>query len=125
MTWWRKKKNDLGCWGEEVAKKYLKSNGYKILAEHWTSRIGELDIVAYKSGFYIFVEVKTRSSQKFGPPEEAVTWWKREKLRKTAELFLLKNNLFNASWQIDVIAINYNPLSKKIKINHLENVVES
>lgn len=121
---WRKKKDDLGCLGEEMAKKYLKSNGYKIIAEHWTSRIGELDIVAYKSGFYVFVEVKTRTSLKFGALEETVPFWKQRKLKKTAELFLLRNKIFNLPWQIDVIAILYDPTLKNANVKHFRNAIE-
>lgn len=122
--WWREKKDDLGCWGEEQAKQFLKKNGYKILAEHWTSRIGELDLVAFRGGSYIFIEVKTRTNEKFGAPEEAIPWWKEKKLRKTAELFLLKNKLFEVPWQIDVIAITRDLLSGEVKIKHLENAIE-
>lgn len=136
---WRKRQDDLGCWGEEQAKQFLKKKGYKILAEHWTSRIGELDLVAYKphsrsadgqmhygaeGGSYVFIEVKTRTNEKFGAPEEAIPWWKEKKLRKTAELFLLKNKLFEVQWQIDVIAITRDLLSGEVKIKHLEHAIE-
>lgn len=120
--WWRKK-HDLGCWGEEQAKIYLKQKGYKILAEHWTSRIGEIDLVAFKGGSYIFVEVKARRSQKFGRPEDAVAWWKQDKLRKTSELFLLKHKLRDVPWQIDVIAIMQDQLTGAVDIKHIENAV--
>lgn len=120
--WWRKKK-DLGCWGEEVAKRYLQGKGYKILAEHWTSRIGELDLVAKKNGRYIIVEVKTRTSRAFGTPEEAIDIWKQRKLAKTGELFLLKHHLVDVPWQIDAVAVEIME-GGRTEIRHLENVVQ-
>ncbi|MDP3245243.1 MAG: YraN family protein [bacterium] len=122
--WWRKSKDDLGCWGEEQAKKFLKQKGYKILAEHWTCRYGELDLVAYQNGSYVFVEVKTRSSDLFGAPEEAIPFWKQNKLRAAAELFLLKNKLRDVFWQIDAVLIKAGPGVGEWQIKHLKNVVE-
>lgn len=119
----------------------MKEKGYKILAEHWTCRYGELDLVAYKpapllnifskavnpaekGGVYVFVEVKTRRSRAFGAPEEAVPFWKQKKLRAAAEMFLMKKKLKDVLWQIDLVAIELDRVSGKYEIRHLENVVE-
>lgn len=119
--WWRRNKSDLGCLGEEIAKHYLTTKGYKILAEHWTCRYGEIDLVGFKDKTYIFFEVKTRRSKNFGLPEESVSYWKQKKLWRSIESFLLKYKLTNVNWQVDVLAINVCE-EKKFEIRHLKNV---
>lgn len=64
--------NVLGTKGEGIAKAYLEENGYEILDENWVYGKAEIDLIAYKNGIMIFVEVKARSSVAFGQPEEFV-----------------------------------------------------
>ena len=64
--------------GEALAGKLLKKRGYKILKRNYVSKYGEIDIVAYDKGTISFVEVKTRQSENYGPPELAVTKEKRK-----------------------------------------------
>ncbi len=111
----------LGKWGEDIAARFLIKKGYSILDRHWTSRIGELDIVAKKADDYIFVEVKTRSSNRFGLPEDAVYGHKQDRLRRMVELYLLKHRLHDVPYQIDTIAIEYEPKTKKTTIRHIEH----
>lgn len=80
----------LGIKGEDLAAKFLKKKGYKIIARNYKSPVGEIDIIANDRGTLVFAEVKTRSDESFGHPFEAVTYGKREKLRKVA-LYYLKN----------------------------------
>lgn len=128
--WWRKIKEpnwssrrEVGAWGEAKAAEFLRAKGYKILAQHWTHRIGELDIVATKNGYIIFVEVKTRTSNRFGAPEQSITWFKQERLRRTANVYMLKNKLQDVPYQIDSLAVMYDPIRKETTIRHLENVI--
>ena len=118
-----KKSAEVGKWGEEKATEYLKAKGYKIVARHWTHRIGELDIVAAKNDRIIFVEVKTRTSARFGAPEESIGWSKQEKLRRTANVYMLKHRLNNTPYQVDSVAVMYDPLLKETTVRHLENVI--
>lgn len=74
----------LGRSGEDLTVRYLKKRGYKILARNYETPFGEADIVAFKSGIYCFVEVKTRLSDEHGLPSEAVDRRKRERYRKIA-----------------------------------------
>ncbi|PSK95663.1 uncharacterized protein UPF0102 [Murinocardiopsis flavida] len=74
----------LGQWGEDAAAAYLKREGMRILARNWRCRHGELDIVASHGGVLVAVEVKTRSSGRFGSPLEAVGPEKRARLRRLA-----------------------------------------
>ena len=70
----------LGIYGEKLALKYLKKQKYKILEKNFRCALGEIDIVAKDGGFLVFVEVKTRSSNAFGEPMEAVDFYKQRKL---------------------------------------------
>ena len=69
----------------------LKKKGYKILEQNYKNKIGEIDIIAKDKNNLIFVEVKTRRSEKFGTPSEAVTYYKKQKIVNTAKMYLLKN----------------------------------
>lgn len=128
--WWRKIKEpnwssrrEVGAWGEAKAAEYLRAKGYRIIAQHWTHRIGELDIVATKSGRIIFVEVRTKTSLRYGTPEESIGWHKQEHLRRMANLYMLKNKLLDVPCQVDAIAVLYDSIRKETTIRHLENVV--
>ena len=117
-------RHEVGAWGERVALEYLKKKGYAIVARHWTHRIGEIDIVAQKNGGVVFVEVKTRTSARYGTPEEGIGWHKQQKLRRTANVYMLKHKLGDIPYQIDSLAVIYDHLLKQTTIRHLENVIE-
>jgi len=78
---------ETGAKGERFAEKYLAKKGYKIVANNYAVAGSELDIVAYKKGTLVFVEVKTRSGDSFGAPADAVNEMKRRKLRFAARGF--------------------------------------
>ena len=79
---------EMGLFGEAETAKYLRSKGYKILAQGYRSRFGEIDLIAEKKGELAFVEVKLRSGTGHGLPREFVDQRKQEKIRKTAALYL-------------------------------------
>ena len=108
----------FGDMGEEIACKYLVDNGYKILERnvHY-SRFCELDIVAQYKNTLVFVEVKTRKSETFGTPMEAITKTKYEHIKKGALNYLSEHSSRN--YRIDVIGITVKP---ELKIEHLQNV---
>ena len=79
----------LGQYGEDLACKYLQAQGYQILARGFRfRRYGEIDIVANKAGVLSFIEVKTRSSKRYGKPAESVTLAKQRKLYRVAQYYL-------------------------------------
>ena len=78
----------LGRQGEGEAVRYLQSNGYRILHRNLRARFGEIDVVARDGAALCFVEIKARSSTRFGFPEEAVNFQKRQKLLKLAAWYL-------------------------------------
>lgn len=108
----------LGNAGEDLACRYLEKRGYKILErnKHY-SRFCELDIIAQEKNTTVFVEVKTRKSDAFGTPAEAVTKTKLENIKKGVQHYLSENKVKN--FRIDVICITLKP---EIKIEHLKNI---
>ena len=83
----------LGKIGEDLAVALLFAEGYSILDRNFRSHFGEIDIVAERNGVIYFVEVKTRTCDVFGDPGEAVGRVKQQRMRKTAEYYLLVNKL--------------------------------
>ena len=79
---------EMGRQGEGEAVRYLQANGYRILHRNLRARFGEIDVVARDGPALCFVEIKARSSTRFGFPEEAVTALKRRKLLKLAAWYL-------------------------------------
>lgn len=111
----------LGHQGELLAEDELIKKGYLILEQHYLKRVGEIDLIAFdqKEKEIVFVEVKTRRTDTFGYPEEAVTEKKLEKLEKTALSWLEENKKLDNPWRIDIMSVE---IGKELKITHLENV---
>ena len=108
-------KKFLGRTGESRAASFLKKNKYKIIAKNYETKIGEIDIIAIKDGFYIFIEVKTRVNDKFGRPCEAVNFTKQKKYHYVATQFLNEMGLVDVPCRFDIIEITPQ------EINHIEN----
>jgi len=75
-------------WAEEEAKSYLLAHGYRILAENYTVRGAEVDLIAEKDSVIVFIEVKQRRSGRYGTPAEMITAKKLARLRGAASLFV-------------------------------------
>ena len=95
----------VGHWGEKIAAEFLESQGCEIMDHNFRTPFGELDIVARKEDIYLFVEVKTRTSNTFGLPEQAVNEEKQTHLIQAAEAYLQSHPEIMNDWRIDVIAI--------------------
>ena len=100
--------NDLGKWGEERALLYLMEWDYRILEKNWRFSRAEIDLVVEKGEELIFVEVKTRGSIKYGPPEAFLSYKKRSLLFEAANVFMEKINHVG-ELRFDVIAIVSQP----------------
>lgn len=116
----------VGRWGEDTAAAYLEQRSYTILARNVHNRYGEIDLIACAAdGALVFVEVKTRTGQSFGDPEEAVDRRKIEHLSAAAEAYMVEHpGQSGHNWQIDVIAI-LGRLGEKledVQIEHFENI---
>jgi len=96
----------LGQFGENLAAKHLEAQGYRIVARNWRQgRHGEIDLVALDGQCLVFVEVKTRSTDAFGPPAEAVGRAKLARLRRLVGLYLQQDHPPAKAVRLDVIAI--------------------
>lgn len=105
----------LGAQGETKAVELLKSKKYEILQQNYTTKIGEIDIIAKHNGTIVFVEVKARNTARFGYPREAINYTKQQKIRRVATQYLLVNKLLNSKVRFDCIEILGD------RITHLEN----
>ncbi len=98
-------KKELGKKGEELAIRFLKRQGYSILQRNYVCKMGEMDIIAKEKDTLVFIEVKTRTSNTFGPPQSAVHQKKQEQLSKVALTFLKEKRLEAVKARFDVVAI--------------------
>jgi putative endonuclease len=98
----------IGRTGEELARRYLERQGYRILACNYRVSLGEIDIIAEEKDVLAFVEVKTRTSTSHGHPLEAVTAAKQRQLARVA-LHFLSNQREERAVRFDVIAILLEP----------------
>lgn len=94
-----------GAIGENMAVNYLENKGFRILKQNYKNKIGEIDLIAKDGNSIVFIEVKRRTSAKFGLPREAVTPYKQRQIRTIALSYLKQNKCLNASCRFDVIDI--------------------
>jgi len=123
---------EIGNLGEKIAQKYLRDRGYRILDENFHFRIpgspqrAEIDIVAKKDDIVSFIEVKTLHNAEWSriiSPEEKVDFFKRKKIVKAAEFWLIKNKMsLDSKWDLRVLSIRLDDVSGKAKIRYLKNL---
>lgn len=118
-----KSSQDLGKYGETLAKKWLISQGFEVLFSNVYTEYGEIDIIASKGDRLHFVEVKTRRTKFFGHPEEAITERKAAHMVDSALRFLQLRPEFDGDWQIDVIAIQVGKEEGQVEIRRFDNAV--
>jgi len=113
-------KRTLGEFGENAAAQFLRCKGYRIIARNYSCKFGELDIIARKGDYIVFVEVKLRKNADFAEAREFVTAAKQRRIISTAALWLAQNES-DLQPRFDVIEV-YAPEGKKTifpKINHI------
>ena len=113
----------LGRWGEALAADYLAGKGYAIIARNQRTLYGEIDLVTQVEEGLVFVEVKTRSTDVYGPPEAAITPQKRKHLIASAQAYIQANYETEPDWRIDVIAIRKPNATSQPEIMHFENAI--
>jgi putative endonuclease len=116
-----RKEDSTGARGEEIAVKFLKKNGYKILQRNYSTKFGEIDVIGYDHGTISFVEVKARQSEEFGPPELAVTQTKKNHIIKTARKYITENKLEEISCRFDVVSVRLSSTDKSQEVRLLKN----
>jgi putative endonuclease len=117
------KRKELGDTGERLARDFLKKKGYKILDTNYRCREGEIDIIARKKDYLVFVEVRTKTGDRFGSPEESVTVAKKEKLISSALTYMSGHRDLPESWRIDFVAVELDPNGQATRIELIENAI--
>ena len=97
----------LGKYGEDLACRELEQRGYAIIERRYRRRAGELDIIARDGDTTVFVEVKARDSHDFGDAAEAVTRFKRRRMKHLALDYLMRNDLLDTRCRFDVVSIHF------------------
>lgn len=110
--------NDKGIAGEELAATFLSENGYTILEKNWGFGREEIDIIAQKDDVLVVAEVKTRSSNFFGEPEEFVNRQKQRLLIKAANAYVERKNL-DVEVRFDIVSVILT--SREKKVYHIED----
>ena len=110
--------NELGNVGEKMAQDYLRSKGYQILHTNWFFGKLELDIVAKKDNWLIIVEVKTRSTETFEHPDEAITLKKIRNIVNATHEYIFQTD-WKGETRFDVMSVI--PHGKEFSIEHIED----
>lgn len=108
--------NIIGKKGEEIARQYLLKNDYTIRNLNWRFRKNEIDIIAEKDNYLVVVEVKTRTSEYFENPKEAVTKKKQKLIINATEAYIHEFNI-DYETRFDIIAVSF--INGKTKIEHI------
>jgi putative endonuclease len=109
-------RRQLGDAGEALAAAALKKQGYKILERNYTTPLGEIDLIARHQGALVFIEVKTRRSNKFAEPRDAVNPAKQARLQRLADYYLQRKRLGEVEMRFDVVGIIISEDGPKIEI---------
>jgi len=113
-------KRRLGRRGEKLARRYLKKQGYRFLADNYATRQGEIDLIMQDAETIVFVEVKTRQTENFACGEQSVNFPKQKHLSAAARHFIHLNRLHDHPCRFDVVAVAI-PDKRKPVIRHWPN----
>ncbi len=113
----------LGDKGETIAADYLEKRGYQICARQYHSPMGEIDLIARKSGTIVFVEVKTRRVLRYGTPAQAVNRMKQQRIIQTAYWYVQREYKAECSCRFDVIEVYWQE-NGTFAVRHFENAFE-
>lgn len=108
-------KRKLGSYYENLACKHLEEQGYNILYKNYRCKIGEIDLIAKDGPYLVFIEVKYRTTLRYGYPREAVHFAKQRKIALIANYFLLTHAMHDRKCRFDVIEILQD------RLTHIQN----
>ncbi len=118
----QRQKQILGKEGERVAEKYLRKKGYRVVERNYRCPAGEVDLIVLDRRVVVFVEVKTRSDDRFGVPFESVHTHKQKKMIKAALFFLSQHRLHDRDARFDVVGVSWT--GKDPVVDHIQNAFE-
>lgn len=115
------KHTEIGKLGETKALEYLQQKGYEIIDKNYRTRYSEIDIIAKDHDFLVFVEVRSKSNEDFGRPEETIDHNKIKKINKNAEYYIANQN-YDGRARIDAICIVFNDFGELERLSHYDNI---
>jgi putative endonuclease len=118
------KKAELGRMGEKIAENYLKKNGYQIIEKNFKTKYIEIDIVAKKDNIFVFIEVRSKSNDNFGNPEETVNEIKKQKLKNSAFSYVIFKK-YHGLYKIELISIilDKDKKDEAMKLKHYKDII--
>lgn len=111
----------IGKIGEEFARKYLKDKGYQVLEQNCRTRYSEIDLICQKDNELVFVEVRTKTNERFGLPEESLNKKKINKLIRSANAYVVKKR-WPGPCRIDAVCVVLVQDGTANRIEHHENI---
>ena len=120
----RQTTTERGRRGEEIAARWLRDHGYRILERNYRRRFGEVDIIARHGDTLVFIEVKSRGSSRFGAPLDSITPEKQRRLIMIAQDYLCRHGGIEQSCRFDVLAIETGTDGKP-RVHLVENAFQA
>jgi putative endonuclease len=114
-------KSKTGLIGEIIAGKFLQKKGYTIVEQNFRTKYSEIDLVVKKKDVLVFVEVRTKTNEHFGSPEETINKNKINRLIRSAEAYVAYNK-YSENFRIDAVCIVLNPDANPERITHYESI---
>lgn len=111
----------IGRIGENFARKYLENKGFKIIAQNYRTKYGEIDLIGECKNELVFIEVRTKTKDKFGDPEETFNFKKINKIKKNALVYVSKVN-WDGPIRFDALCLVLDKRNQPIRIDHYENI---
>jgi putative endonuclease len=118
-----KAKHQTGRLGESLAEKFLTAKGFSLIGKNFRIPGGEIDLIFKHDGSLVFVEVKTRRSDNFGPPEDGFNFRQKQKLLRAIYTYNQSCD-YHGLWRLDLIAITIFR-SNRAEIKHYKNILEN
>ena len=108
--------------GEKIASDYLRKQGFKIIERNFRKGYGEIDIIAIDKDTLVFIEVKTRKSNKFGTPLEQISFYKIKALEKTALFYAKLHPELPQALRIDAVSVVLDSFGNVVNIELVKNI---
>ncbi len=113
---------NVGALGEHLARQYLQEKDYSFVTSNFRTRAGEIDLIFKQGNTYIFVEVKTRLSDRLGKPYEAVGFHKKLRMKRAIDYYLLTNKIGQSPLRVDIVSILLHSNGQISDLKHFENI---
>ena len=116
----------LGAAGEQLARRHLEQQGYEFVTANWRRPHGEIDLIMRDGDVLVFVEVRTRRSERVGSAEESVTPAQVTRLLRAAESFLAEQPaLADLLWRVDLVAVTLTPSGAVSRLTHITDAIHT